>query len=59
MQGATVIGPPEDDGAPVEFPVGRVQAAIRVGESECQVATVALTQGRLEDPLLGVGDIRE
>jgi hypothetical protein len=59
MQGATVVGPPEDDGAPVALPVGRVPAAIRIGELACRVATVALTRDRLDDPLLGVGDIRE
>ena len=58
MQGATVIGSLEDDGATVELPFRRVSAAIRVGESKLQVATGALTQGRLDDPLLGVGDIR-
>jgi hypothetical protein len=37
----------------------RAQPDVGVGELEIQVPTVALTQGGLDDPLLGVGDIRD
>ncbi len=48
---------PEHHRAAGQLPVRRVQPDLGVGELELQVATIALPEGGLEDPALGIRNV--